>query len=118
MTWTNPASVINLTEVFFVGGLPFKIPLTREAARLKHGVKVRNRVAHASEKSRADFREAANCIMGRPTSSPLGKGYRVGELLTTNATAYFGTATPSLNITIFEAYMRLYAQLAEDIVPR
>jgi len=118
MTWTNPTSVIDLAEVFFVGGAPFKIPLNREAARLKHAVKIRNRVAHASEKSRNDFREAANYVLQRAANAPLGKGYRVGELLSSNATGYFGVNIPALQITVFEAYMRLYAQLALEVVPR
>jgi hypothetical protein len=118
LPWTSPTGVVRLAEVFFASGAPFKTPLTRETARLKHAVKVRNRVAHASEKCKADFREAANSIMQRPINTPLGKGYRVGELLSGNASAYFGAHIPALHISVFEAYMRAYTQLAEEIVPR
>ena len=118
LTWTNPSSVVRLAEVFFIGGEPFKTPLTREVTRLKHAVKVRNRVAHASEKCKVDFREAANCIMQRQVNTPLGSGYRVGELLSGNACAYFGSHIPALNFTVFEAYMRAYTQLAGEVVPR
>ncbi len=118
LSWTNPSNVVRRAEVFFVGGAPFRIPLIRETARLQHAVKARNRVAHASEKCKSDFRQAANSIMLRPPNTLLGSGYRVGELLNSNAGAYFGAHVPALNITVFESYMRVYSNLAEEIVPR
>jgi len=118
MAWTNPTAVVRLAEVFFVGGAPFKNPLTREAGRLKHAVKVRNRVAHGSEKCKLDFRGSANSILQRPVTTSLGQGYRAGELLCDTAGAFFGAHIPALNLPVFESYMRIYAQLAEEIVPR
>lgn len=117
MSWTNPGAVVKLAEVFFVGGAPYKTPIINQAARLKHAVKVRNRVAHASEKCKSDFKDAANAILQRPQNTSLGKGFRVGELLSRQAGAFFGVNVPALNISTFEAYMRMFEALARDIVP-
>lgn len=117
MSWTSPQAAIRLAEVFFTHGAPFKNPITRENDKLKQAVKLRNRVAHASDKCKKDFREATNCIKQRPAATSLGKGYRVGELLSETAGVFFGAGIPALNITVFEAYMRVYEQLATEIVP-
>jgi hypothetical protein len=117
MTWTNPVSVTKLAEVFFIKGAPFKTPLTRECNRLKQAVKIRNRVAHASEKCKTDFRKAANTVRQLQVDKPLGRGFSVGELLNLPAGAFFGAHIPAQNITIFAAYMEVFKQLAEDIVP-
>ncbi len=111
------SAVRPLAEVFFATGAPFKSPLAREADRLKQAAKVRNRVAHASEKCKMDFRQAANSIMQRPPTTSLGQGFRVGELLSEAAGAFFGAHVPALNITVFEAYMGVYTRLAGEIVP-
>ncbi len=118
LSWTSPSKVLQRAEVFFGSGAPFHVPLTRETARLQQAVRVRNRVAHASEKCKTDFRQAANSIMGRPPATLLGSGYRAGELLSSFAGVYFGAHVPALNITVFESYMRAYEQLAVEIVPR
>jgi hypothetical protein len=118
MSWTNPSHVIRLVDVFFERGAPFKTALTRETLRLVQAVKIRNRVAHASEKCKTEFRKAANIVRGLRDHTPLGRGFRVGELLSETAGPFFGANSPALSITIFDAYMRTYKQLAEDIVPK
>ena len=117
MTWTNPTAVIKLAEVFFTKGAPYKAPLARECNRLRQAVKIRNRVAHASEKCKSDFREAANTVRQIAVNTSLGKGFRVGELLNAQAGTFFGAQIPAQNISIFDAYMRIFKQLAEEIVP-
>ena len=117
LTWTNPTAVASLAEVFFVGGAPFKAPLTREVDRLKKAVRIRNRIAHGSPKCKAEFHDTANAIMQRPMHSRLGQGYRAGKLLSVPATAFFGAGVPEKNITVFDAYMEMYKALAREIVP-
>jgi hypothetical protein len=117
LTWTNPAAVARLAELYFAGGNPFKAPMTRDADRLKQAVRVRNRIAHGSAKCKAEFREAANAVMQRPKTSALGQGFRAGKLLSAPATAFFGAGIPARGITVFDAYMEMYKALASEIVP-
>ena len=117
LPWTNPTSAVKLAAVLFAAGAPYKAPMQREADRLKQAAKIRNRVAHASEKCKSDFKEAANAILQRNSMTPLGQGFRAGELLSTKAGAFFGAGVPALNISIFEAYMRSFDKLAKEIVP-
>ena len=117
LTWTNPTKVVKVADVLFSAGAPFKVPLQRETDRLKQAVKLRNRVAHASEKCKSDFQEAANAIRRRPLTTLLGRGFRVGALLSENAGAYFGASVPALGISIFEAYMQSFESTSREIVP-
>lgn len=116
MSWTNALAVAQLAAVYFVDGAPFKTPLNREADRLKQAIKIRNRVAHASANCKAQFKRAVNVIKQRDKETSLGKGFRVGELLSEPAGPFFGPhADPS--VTIFEAYMTMFETLAKEIVP-
>ncbi len=117
MTWTNPIAVVDLAAVFLTNGGSFSAPLTRENDRLKKAVLIRNRVAHASIKCKSDFHDAANAVMQRAKGTPLGQGYRVGDLLNSSASPFFGTAVSATGLSVFDAYMRLFEQAAGEIVP-
>lgn len=116
MSWTNPVAVVRLAEVYFADGAPFKLPLLRETDRLKQSVKIRNRVAHASPNCKAQFKQAANVIRQRDKGKSLGKGFRVGELLSETAGPFFGSYAKA-DAAIFEAYMSMFETIASEIVP-
>jgi hypothetical protein len=118
MTWTSPSRVISLVKVFLKDGAPFADVLTREQDRLKTASKLRNRIAHGSDKSRADFLEAANRVRNWPLSTKLPRGTTVGSVLLEHAQSFFGKATPARNINVFSAYMDLFASSAQRIAPR
>ncbi len=116
MSWTSPAGVVGLARVFFVAGEPYNTPIGRDGDKLKQAFKVRNRVAHASERCKTDFKKAANVILGRKEGTSLGQRFRVGHLMLQACGGFFGKNTAALNIPVFEAYMRLFEKLAHEIV--
>jgi hypothetical protein len=118
LTWTNPPAVVKLGRIFFKQGEPFTCAITKRFAPLKLAVRIRNRVAHASEKCKDDFKSAALSLLGRASTDKLGQGYRVGDLLNEPVpAAIFGSTTASSSATVFQAYMQMYRELAKAIVP-
>lgn len=118
LPWTSPTNVIKLAELFFKDGAPFKAPLDKWKQALSLAVQVRNRVAHASEKCRADFKKAALVLLDRPNDGDLSQGFRVGDLLRSGALPKFFTKAITIPpSTVFEAYLEMYQTLSESIVP-
>ena len=83
---------------------------------IKHASAIRNRVAHSSEKCRADFRSTALHFL-QPASGKLAQGYGPGKLLLTPVQRHFGQPAVQQGLTHFEAYLRMYEALAQQIVP-
>src|SRR5690606_3881977 len=73
--------------------------------------RIRNRVAHDSDKSKADFKTAAVRFL-QPTDGNLTHGYSPGELLLSTATRNFGAQINNAGLSHFEAYMRTFESLA------
>lgn len=91
--------------------------LQTNSALMDHAVSIRNRVAHSSEKCRADFKLAAVHFL-QPPNGQLVQGYMPGKLLLSPVTRHFPRAYTNANITHFEAYARLFESMAEAIVPK
>ena len=83
---------------------------------LKHASSIRNRVAHASEKCRSDFKAAAIHFL-QPANGTLSQGYGPGKLLIDPIQRHFGQQAEQNGLSHFEAYLRMYESLANDIVP-
>lgn len=90
--------------------------LTSKADLLTNANRIRNRVAHDSDKCKADFKTAAVWFL-QPVNGQLTRGYSPGELLLATATRNFGNQINAANVSHFEAYMRMFESLANGIVP-
>jgi hypothetical protein len=78
--------------------------------------KLRNRVAHSSDKCRADFKATALHFLPAGTLK-LTQGYGVGDLLLATATRHFGPIVNTSGVSHFKAYVDVYTALAQKIVP-
>ena len=90
--------------------------LQAHAALLDHATTIRNRVAHSSEKCRADFKTTALFFLN-PANGKLTNGYMPGNLLLSPAATGFSNAVLQGNPSHFEAYARFYKTLATTVVP-
>ena len=83
---------------------------------LGHASSIRNRVAHSSDKCRAEFRATAIHFL-QPVNGLLTKGYAPGDLLVTPVVRHFGQPAIQAARTHFSAYTDLYKSLADKVVP-
>lgn len=83
---------------------------------LSNANRIRNRIAHDSDKCKADFKSAAIWFL-HPANESLTKGFSPGALLLSPATRNFGATLNGAGVSHFEAYMRVYEGLANGIVP-
>lgn len=90
--------------------------LTPKAELLSNANRIRNRIAHDSDKCKADFKAAAVWFL-QPASGNLTKGFTPGSLLLSNATRNFGNTLNTAGVSHFEAYMSVYEGLANGLVP-
>jgi len=90
--------------------------LTPKAQLLDAATKIRNRVAHASSKCRADFKVVALRFLGLPADGKLKQSYAAGDLLLAPTTVAFGAAHPA-GLDHFGAFVHVYDGLANAIVP-
>jgi hypothetical protein len=84
---------------------------------LQSAVKIRNRVAHSSEKCKEDFKKVAKVHLGLLPTAKLKQGYTVGDLLVAKPVAVFKASLQARYQTYFETYCELYRYLANKIVP-
>lgn len=115
LTWVDWGEVIKLAKVFFVGGQPFGHLSLLERDRYADAVKIRNRVAHFSDKCRKDFLVVAKNHLGIQPNGKLPKGFTVGQLLATVGVRGFGNAAP--NQYYFYHYHSLFQGMANKICP-
>jgi len=87
-----------------------------KADLLKHASSIRNRVAHSSEKCRADFKATAVYFL-QPPNATLTQGYGPGNLLLEPVRRHFGQKAVQRGDNHFHAYADLYEWLAKQIVP-
>lgn len=90
--------------------------LSPKADLLSNANRIRNRIAHDSDKCKADFKVAAVWFL-QPANGNLTKGFSPGELLLTTATRNFGNPLNGAGVSHFEAYMRVFEGLANGVVP-
>ena len=103
------------TVDFFFSQHPYSC-LQTKADLLKTANSIRNRVAHDSEKCKADFRAAAIWFI-QPLNDRLTQGYGPGALLMSRVQRNFGQQAVQAGHSHFEAYMQLYESLSRTVVP-
>jgi hypothetical protein len=87
-----------------------------KAALLGHASSIRNRVAHSSQKCRADFKATAIHFL-MPQTGSLKQGYGAGDLLVAPVQRHFGQSVVQSASSHFTAFTKLYKSLANKIVP-
>ena len=112
---TDTKWVKNNADYFFRQH-PFSVPHV-QTVLLEHATSIRNRVAHSSEKCRADFKATALAFL-QPPNGKLTKGYMPGNLLLAPVTQLFPQAIKQGNHNHFAAYAELYKNMALAIVPK
>ncbi len=118
LRFSDPSSIGELAVIFFEAGRPYRDALQPREDLLRDALKIRNRIAHSSQKCRADFKKVALRHLGRRPGTALPQGYSPGDLLTRRAERHFGKWAKDNGVTVFDAYMDLYNRLALKIVPR
>jgi hypothetical protein len=104
---------VKRTVDFFFTTHPFGV-LTTNADSIRLANKIRDRVAHDSEKCRTDFKEVAVHFL-RPGGNKLRHGYTPGHLLLDPVRRRFPQAM--YGHSHFEAYQQMYEDMASVIVP-
>ncbi|MBL8820338.1 MAG: hypothetical protein JNL58_30220 [Planctomyces sp.] len=116
MTWSNWKDVIERAKLFFARGEPFSLLTQLERDRLTDAVKLRNRVAHASSKSKTDFIELAKRHLGVGAGGKLPQGFGVGQLLIDTSAKCFGNTVR--NDTYFGLYHGMLNAAANKLCPK
>ncbi len=113
----EPKWVIAIAKNYMELGAPYATKLHPNLQVLQEAVRLRNRVAHNSGKSREDFKRSARAHLGLPENAPLIQGYGVGDLLTSPAVRLFGQQAQDSGWTYFLAYYARFRRLAKEIAP-
>ncbi len=109
---TEPKWVWSMADFFFKSH-PFGL-LKTNADLIRHASSIRNRVAHDSTKSKADFKRTCIYFL-QPARGSLSQGYAPGNLLLAPVQRHFGQA--QLGRSHFDAYMSLFEDLSRQLVP-
>jgi len=115
LSWTKWKGTSALAVVFFVGGNPFASLDPTDQQHFANGLIIRNRVAHDSEKCKADFKALSLTHLGKPSNGTLFQGFNVGHLLTTVSNRGFGKTAPMQ--AFFEHYHDAYVRIGQHICP-
>jgi len=102
--------VCEKASIYFVGSRPFSEVSEVHIQRMADAVKIRNRMAHSSQKSRADFKQVAKQFI----KHDLHQSFSAGKLLCANVTHGFGTIPGA---TLFDKYIGLYRGIANTLAP-
>jgi len=113
ISWSSWNEVINRAKLFFDNGRPFSVITNKNRERLQNAVVIRNRVAHFSDKSRAEFTKVAKQHRGKNSEERLEQGYDVGKLLLEKPRLFVDSDRTSY----FEAYVDLFLDLADIVAP-
>lgn len=100
---------------FYFSSHPYGV-LQNSTDLLKNASSIRNRVAHESTKSKADFKATAVWFL-QPANDTLKQGYGPGALLQAPVQRHFGQQAVQQNLSHLEAYAAFYIDLAKQIVP-
>lgn len=115
LSWSSPSDVLARADIFFYQGQPFRAAFGHWRERLQDAAKIRNRVAHASQKARREFKSVALKHLGKAKDGKLPQGYSPGDLLVEPADRGFGALGEQPNY--FIAYMNMFLDLSEKLVP-
>jgi hypothetical protein len=111
LTW-GPEETLDRARLFLKPGNAFEIAIKGASRQLKDAAIIRNRVAHASSKSRREFIEVARRFRGTPS---LSQGYSVGDLLLEKPRSPLHTHPKPA--TYLDAYLFMFHNLGEAIAP-
>jgi hypothetical protein len=112
LSW-GPDETLARVRLFFRAGSAFEHAISGAARQLKDAAIIRNRVAHASRKCRADFVDTARRLLGRRS---LNQGYGVGDLLLERPRTPLHHHPRSA--TYLDAYFFMFDHLGDAIAPR
>lgn len=113
-----PKWVIDSARIYFDSGSPYAPRMQAYIEPLESAVKIRNRVAHNSEKCREDFKKVARTHLGLQPNAKLTQGYSAGDLLMQAPVAIFNQKIKDKFDSYFETYCGLFTYLANQIVPK
>jgi len=111
LSW-GPDDTLARTGLFFRTGSAFENAIRGAAPQLRDAAIIRNRVAHASRKCRADFLDTARRLL---RTQQLGQGFGVGDLLLARPPAALHQHPRAA--TYLDAYFFMFHHLADAIVP-
>lgn len=111
LQWQNHKDVIATANVFFEKGEPFSKLTQLQRERLLDAIKIRNRVAHASEKCKKDFG-----VVSRQHVQKVHQGYSAGQLLIDKSGKGFGNSVTKQSY--FLHYFKLFGDMAQVICPK
>lgn len=117
LSWTNPNVVVDRAKVYFTNGKPYATSVTKCKDELERAFKLRNRIAHSSQKCIKEFKFAANHYLSPAKAK---QGYRVGELLAARHLhdfAFLPAPTAGGTRDYFCAHAEMFRLLATEIVP-
>jgi hypothetical protein len=121
MRWGSFRWVRSLSQVHFKSGNPFEAVADRDVEWLDLAITIRNRVAHNSDKSKSQFKEAFNRLVGEPKGTPLPSGFSPGWLLTAILESHPKLKTLDSDEhfwgDLFEGYISLWCRIAEQLCP-
>lgn len=103
--------VVDAAKVFYENGEPFSLLSPLQKERLADATKIRNRIAHTSDKCKKDFG-----IIARRYVSNVHQGYSAGQLLIYKSNKGFGSTAPIQSY--FGHYQSMFEDLAEVICPK
>lgn len=114
LSFDSWATVIETASMFFDHGEPFSRLSQLHRERLHDAKKIRNRVAHFSQKVRLDFVQTAKKHLGIPDTAKLKQGYDIGQLLVDESSKGFGKVKKQ---PYFIHYANLFLEMADVICP-
>ena len=115
LNWSKWGEVVDRAKLFFVRGEPFCRLTQLERARLADATKMRNRVAHSSQKCRKEFVEVAKTHLGIAASGKLPRGFDLGQLLVNKSSRCFGANAAAR--PYFHHYEAIFGQMAQRVCP-
>ncbi|MCC7142262.1 MAG: hypothetical protein IT349_09200 [Candidatus Eisenbacteria bacterium] len=110
LNWTT-GDALGRCKLYFAPGDRIGVLLRDYKSMLDDAAVIRNRVAHASPKSRAAFKGVAMRFRGQA----LYQSYSVGDLLLEPRPGFFPAAAPGGNV--LESYWALFFHLCDQLVP-
>lgn len=120
--WNSVQWIKAVAAIHFRPGDPFTKMAEPVAQYLGFATVIRNRVAHSSEKAKAQFKDVANKILQRPAGTALERGFSPGQLLIAESSGAF--PAPELDLDDhpgwgdnFEGYISLFMEEANRLVP-
>lgn len=119
--WNGIKRVQSVASIHFLTGDPFTSMDGQVTLHIEWATTIRNRVAHNSDKARAQFKDVANRLLQRPAVTAVGRGFSPGQLLISDSLNTFPAPELDYDYQTWgdncEAYISLFFEEAQRIVP-